>query len=196
MSEIKKRGRGRPKGSKNKKGVMKNRPTTSDKLRQKMKEEEEFADKVMFDITPATPVEVATSPVDNIVRDNKGRVTVGSKGLNNKFTLQQIEERFMLAAEAAYRGEILSVEEAMIAAGLFPSTWYRYCREYPHLKEIAEAIKSGMKAFVTRQAFNNQVNPLFAIFKLKVWGDIEAGKLQDSQEDSKEQPIINLEDFQ
>lgn len=158
------------------------------------KQKEEIVDSVQWDIEKPTDIKSYPSPTTNIVRDNKGRVTVGSRGLNTKFTLQEIEERFIMAAEAAYGGQLVSVEEAMTVAGLLPSTWYRYAKDYGHIGELTEAIKVGIRAHVNREAIEGRLQPIVSVFRLKCLGDIEAGK-QTVTEEVKEQPIIDLGSF-
>lgn len=158
------------------------------------KQKEEITEGVQWDIAKPMDIKSYPSPTTNIVRDNKGRVTVGSKGLNTKFTLQEIEDRFMRAAEAAYSSQLLSIEEAMTVAGLLPSTWYRYAKEYSHINELVEAIRAGIKAHINRESLEGRLQPIVSVFRLKCLGDIEAGK-QTVTEEVKEQPIIDLGSF-
>lgn len=186
--------RGRPKGSIDPNA--KSRKTQSERVREgiEKKHEEAIQDAVLWDV-PNAGIKKYASPTTNIVRDNKGRITHGSKGLNTRFSMQEIEERFLMAAEGAYNGEFYSVEEAQIAAGLMPATWYRYCREYPHIKEVSEAIKAACRAHLNRKALENEIQPIVAMFRMKVLGDIEASK-DVKPEEVKTQPIIDLSQFE
>ena len=155
------------------------------------KEKKTQEEDVLWDIQKPADITAYPKPTEGLVRDSKGRITHGSKGLNTRYTLQEIEERFLLALEAAYRGEIYSIHDAMQVAGLLPSTFYRYCKDYEHLGEVKEAINSATIGRINREAIQGKLQPVVSIFRMKVMGDRD--KDDTTLKVVQEQPIINLD---
>lgn len=124
----------------------------------------------------------------NVTRGERGRVQKGSK-IAQKYDMDEVTKTFEMLVERCKDGEFLSIQECTMHSNMNPRTFRYYCKQYPKLNELKEAMNDYIIANVNRMALSGKFNPASAIFRMKQLGEKDNNNIEV---EIKEQPIFKL----
>lgn len=125
-------------------------------------------------------------------RDSNGKVVIGA--LNKKYTIKEARNRFHNVLEKCYEGDVLSLHECVVLSGMSRTKFEEFAGQYPEFSQLKAQMKTAIISNINRGALTGKYHPVAAIFRQKVLGEQDRQVIDVTT--NKEQPIINIDDFQ